>query len=1133
MHPLLLITRKPLNPLVFGRFRTNRYTRFTIAVCGILALTRLLSAQATGNISGYAKDPSGAAIPDVSVTALMNEQKTIRTVQTSDQGFYNFVGLLPGHYDISFEAKGFEKQLRSGVELTVAQDVRLDATLTVGSVQTQVQVGAAAPLVDTQSSTLSGLIDDRRVVDLPLNGRNIMSLAAILPGVTNVSHSGSPGAPQSMGDARGGPEMDVNGGRPNMNLFTLDGAYFTNPSRNTGINYPPPDAIQEVRILTQNFSAEYGHSPGSQVEVLAKAGTNSFHGSAWEFLRNNALNARDFFAPTVPTQKQNQFGAALGGPILKNKLFVFGSYQGLTNHQQAESAQATVPSAAQRAGDFTGLSTTLVDPTDPLTGNPLTDSNGNPCVAGNRIATGCISPVATKVLQYIPQSASGHVVSLASSPITENLGVIRVDWNQSDKHHIYGHYYENQNNSSNPFSGGNLAGYIGTDFNVNTKEGAVNDTYTFTPTLINQAIFSVLNSNSSEANNRTVDPSSLGINLPQYLPNGGMVVAIGAGGSDVGLSSSTPTQFLGLNYQFRDNLNWIKGRHSLKFGFETLKLNFQQIFIETPSITFDGIRSGDPVADFMLGAFDSTSVAFGVRNTNAYTTYNSFYAQDEFKVTPRFTFTYGLRYDPFLPWKERHNAINTVEFGVQSKVVPDAPVGIVFPGDVPKGLAPADLNNFAPRIGLAWDVFGDGRTSVRAGYGIYYETINADSVAQENPPFAGFASVYRGNAADPFGSTGNIAPPAVVSGKFGCVKISAYPYYNCPLFPLPVSGVFTDPTLRTPYIQEFTFSIQRQITPNTMIQAAYAGKIGIKIEALRTYNPAKFMNDPITGASPSEQNVNDRVIHEPGILSPQGYLLGNDFRSWYHSLQVQVTKRFSQGLSVIGSYTLAKSIDTSSTDSLGATVANPFNLRQERGRSDWDRRHSFVVSWLYSPSVHFANRIATGVLNGWTLTAIQTLQSGLPITFLQGQDVAIDGTGGNQHAQLVPGATVSTIEVSHPSRNAFVNNFFNAAAFVNPNLVPLGTYGDSGRGLISGPAFANTDFSVLRDFGLRENLKLQFRAEMFNLFNQVNFNNPNSFANASNVSPSGTLINGGTFGQIQSTFTGTGRQIQFALKLLW
>jgi hypothetical protein len=336
---------------------------------------------------------------------------------------------------------------------------------------------------------------------------------------------------------------------------------------------------------------------------------------------------------------------------------------------------------------------------------------------------------------------------------------------------------------------------------------------------------------------------------------------------------------------------------------------------------------------------------------------------------------------------------------------------------------------------------------------------------------------------------------------------------------LPANGLFTDLSLRTPYIQSFSVSIQHQLTPTLMLETAYAGKIGIKIEALRTYNPAKFEPDPLTGAPASLQNVNDRVIFEPGILGPASYLLGNDFRSWYHSFQAQVTKRFSRGMSVVGSYTLAKSIDSSSTDNLGGTVSDPFNLKTERGRSDWDRRHAFVASWLWEMPFKFSNHLAETLLGGWTLTGIHTIQSGLPLTFAMGQDVAMDGTFGTQHAQLVPGITAGNIALSHPDRNAFVNAFFNTSAFVQPNLVAPGTYGNSGRGLISGPAFNSTDFSVLKNFLIREPWKLQFRAEMFNAFNQVNFNNPD------------TTVTDGTFGVI--TGANDGRVIQFALKLLW
>jgi hypothetical protein len=1092
--------------------RHNSPCRWLLVLAGMF-MPASLSAQMASTISGYVTDPSGAAVPDASVTAIMLEQTFTRNVKSNGEGFYEILAMPSGTYRVEAEKAGFQHLIRSDITLTVSQNLRLDLGLQIGRAAESVNVSGAAPLVDSRSATLSALVDDRRVVDLPLNGRNVMSLAAIVPGVVNVS------APQELTNARQGPSMNVNGSLQDMNQYMFNGGYFMNPSRNSGMNYPPPDALQEFRILTQDFSAEYGRNAGSQVSVVSKAGTNEIHGAAWEFLRNNDLNARNFFASRVPALHQNQFGFAAGGPVRRDKLFVFASYQDLQDRPEAVAAQAFVPTAAQRIGDFSALlpKTVLKDPTDALTGKPFTDAAGNPCVAGNIISPSCISPVAQKLLPFLPQSPSGVVTTLSPNPKSDSMVMVRADWNQTERHSFFANYFRDHNTNDTPTQArnGNIGGYMGYGNVEETDMASLHDTYTFRPTLLNQAMLSFIRSTSIAQANAIVAPSTYGINLPTY-PQSGSVTFTVPGQFTLDGSAGT-THFISSTWQYRDDLTWIKGRHTFKAGAELLHLYFRQLFLATPNFTFNGSRSGSALADFMLGAFSGLSMQFGVRDNDDTTIAPSVYFQDEFKVSARFTLTYGLRYEPFFPWSDRYNRLSAFQPGAQSTKIPDAPPGIVFAGDpgIPKGLVASDLNNFAPRLGFAWDVFGDGKTSLRGAYGIFYDSIKADSVSQENAPWAGTSSLFNGRIENPFGSLGQAPPPVSLGDHFGCVKSAAFPGVQCSLFPLPLAGLYIDGNLRTPYIQSWNLAIQRQLTSDLMVQAAYIGKAGIKIEGWRNYNPARYITDPVTGAAPSLQNVNDRVGTLPGILGPTGILEGNDFRDWYQGFQAHLTKRAKHGLTVNAAYTLAKSIDYISTDVNTSLLNNPFDLNHNRGRSDFDRHQVFVASWVWSPVAKFQHRWQNALLGSWTFTAIHTLETGTPLTFIMGDDVAQDGTGDKQSAQL-NGAPIAR---QWSSRADMIAEYFNTAAFVPTAQVPRGTYGNSGRNIFSGPPLVNHDVSAIRDFPLWERTRLQFRSEFFNVLNEVNFGAPN------------VTVNSATFGRITSA--NGPRVIQLALKLLW
>jgi hypothetical protein len=1101
------------------------YLPLSLIAAAILICHPSLFAQTTGTISGLVLDSSGAGVPDAKLTATLVQQNTSRTTRSNGEGLYIFNAMPPGDYRLEVEKSGFQRLIRSDITVAINQNLRADLTLRVGDLAQSVEVTTAAPLVDTRSPALSGLVDDRRVVDLPLNGRNVISLAATLPGILNVV------APQQLDDARSGPVMNVNGSVITQNLFTFDGGIFFNPSRNTGMNYPPPDALQEFSIQTQSFTAEYGRNAGSQVNVVSKAGTNQLHGSAWEFLRNSDLNARSFFADRVPRKTQNQFGFAAGGPIKKDKLFLFGSYQGLRYRAEAVGVSLDVPSDAFRNGDFRALSTTLKNPVDTLTGKPFTSPTGQPCVTSNVVDPGCTTDMAKALLPLIPQSPNGRVVSLDPAPRNGDMYLVRGDWNQSDRHRLSAHAFIDRNSMNRPaFNGGNIPGYQGSFLDQGTTTVTLNDTYTFSPNLLTQTTGTYLRSASLSSVTQTVANEAIGVNMPFYPEAGRLQVTVG--NLDFGGCCGSRVPFVSNNWQFRNQTNWIKGRHNFKFGGEWLHLTFLQIFLGPPAMDFNGSRSGDPFADFLLGAFTQTSGGFGVRTNDDRQDAPSLFFQDEFKVHPRLTLSYGLRWEPFFPWVDKYDRLTSLAAAgtnARSTRFPDAPPGILFAGDpgIPRTISGPNKANFAPRLGFAWDVSGNGKTSVRASYGIFYDSIKADSVSQEGAPWGGNFSIYDGRAADPFGSLGLVAPPVLPAGEgFGCVDIPGFPGVRCDRFPVPLSGLYISSKLKTPYVQSWNFTLQRQLTSDIMIQGAYIGKIGTHLDGWWAPNAARYITDPITGEPPSLQNVNDRVSLAPGILSAQVYELATNFRSWYHSFQTQLTKRFSRGLTVNASYSLAKSIDIVHQNIGNWSLSNPFDARANRGRSDFDRRHAFVASWLWSPAKKFNRSFEKFALQDWAFTGIHSIQSGVPFTVFMGDDVAQDGVSGDQqHAQLKPNVTVTR---DHANRADMVAKFFNTDAFVPTNDVPRGIYGNSGKNIITGPAFSNTDFSAIKDFPLRERWRLQFRAEFFNVFNQVNFGCLDTTWGC--YDPIAT-VNSPGFGELTSA--GPGREIQFALKLIW
>ncbi len=1055
---------------------TMAIRRLTLALL-VLATAPLAVGQGTGTIHGMITDPSGAAVPGARITLTLVDRGASRSVISGERGEY-VVPLLPvGAYTIQIEAQGFQAFRQDQVALTANENVRVDSQLNVGAVSDSVQVTGEAPRVDSRSSVVGTLIDSRRVVEIPINGRNVMGLATLLPGVSQVT------APQTFAGDRDGATIAISGSRPTQNAFLFDGGFFNAVFRNTGLNYPPPDALQEVKVLTNSFGAEYGRNAGAVFNVVTRSGTNDLHGSGWEFFRNHNLNARNFFAPAArPKLVQNQFGGTLGGPIRKNKLFLFGSFEGLRIRPTTLSASSFPITAAERAGDFSSAATVR----DPLNNQPFPN---------NQIPLSRFDPVAAQILSKemmpLPNLAGGQYRTTYPTPQDNNNLMLRGDYS-AGAHAIEARYYWNE--AAALTSAGDIPSYLPQSQNGLTQSVTLGDTWVVHPNLLLQSRLSYSRyHNSVEVLSRT-HLSDLGSTLPVIGPKMPAAIAV-AGRVTLGNGSGLDSLNVNESWDLYQSLNWTRGGHTIKTGWQMLRLRYlsRSYWQSSGVFTMNGQISGYAAADFALGRAATLIVASPELEQSGMQTNSFGYFQDDWQVSRRLTLNLGFRYELPLPWVQPDDLWSTFRAGQKSRKIPTAPTGIVFPGDsgVPRGMIQTDRNNLAPRAGFAWDMTGHGRTSLRGAYGIFYEATNADLIQNVGQPFrytfsistpASLADPLLGQPAIPLGL--NLANPV-----FTGAQDLAYP----------------DPGFRSGYVQGFNLNIQRQLVKDLAIQVGYIGRLGRKLIMGFSANPG------IYGPGATLANLASRRVY-PGFGELRS--ISSLANSSYNGMQVEATKRFSRGFSVQGAYTFSRSIDMKSgVAAVGAATPNVFNLRSEIGLSDFHAAHIANLSWMWDlPSVPGAGRVVKAVTAGWQVNGLVNLRTGLPFNVLSGTDPALTGTS-NQRPNVIGNPVLSPDR----SREQRILAWFDRTMFAP---AATGQFGDAGRNALIGPGQAVMNAGVFRTFKLpiREGVKVQFRFEFFNITNRVNLGQPNA-----------TLSAGANMGRITSA--GEARVIQFACKV--
>jgi Carboxypeptidase regulatory-like domain len=1095
--------------------RQSSWMLFCLMVLCMLALSGRAHGQGLGKIVGTVQDPSGATILNATVTVTEVGKGLSRTANTDASGFYVLNSLRPAQYDLSVEANGFRTFDQKAITLLADQTLTLNVNMQVGSVTESVAVVSQTDQVDTTTSTLKQVIEQQRITELPLNGRNAATLTLTVSGAS-VAPSG--GADQgSTKTFPGAVTYSVNGARQGQISYQLDGGNNVDEYTNVNQPFPMPDALQEFSVQTSNYSAQYGQNAGAVVNVVTRSGTNQFHGNAFEFLRNKAFNARPWAGVVKDPLKRNQAGGTFGGPIKRDKTFFFGGYQRTWFRTQAADQSATVPTAAERA--------TATDPAiiNLLKGIPVGDSSQTAKFNG-RLDIQDFQEVTARVDHSFSQT------------------------NQLTFRYFFDHFTRNA-----VFDPSNFLRYSDGS-TIKSQNYLAHWTHVFKPTLINDFRFSYAPENAT----RGPAPNAIGLqDLGVKLPFG--VKAIQAIRTDSGFSFGDNPQasFIRNNVTWSDDVSWVINNHDVHFGgaIERSQVDLDNQFFQPAEIQFRQFCPGDPTSgagapgkftNFLAGKMCSTgnpAIRQGAGEIkNNRNKFIGIYIQDNYKLNRRLTLNLGLRWEPTLPWHELQGRVEQFSIanliaGVHSTQFPGAPPGVLFPGDtgVPRDGIRANYSNFAPRVGFAYDVFGDSKTSIRGGFGIFYDSRIPGIVNNRFVDLYPFSPQFILSTATGAVKPGSFSDPlcslAATQVALGCTNQTAnypFPFTYPPAKNISFgSNVFVDSwdpvnKYQTPTVYNWNLSVERQMPSNILVRAAYVGSHSSHLTETISLNQS-----PVGGGTPRL----NALAGNPSLFSAVQQDL-QDINANYNSLQLGVEKRVSHGLTVLVNYTYSRSTDDlppgQGVEGFDQSVYSarpwddPLRHQFDTGPSEFDHTHRFVGSYVWvMPSLKGRNALVRGFLGEWQFSGLVQAHSGRPITILSGVDRS--GTAINQDRGVLIGNPYGAGACVGATKAC--KDWLNFAGFTQN---AAGTFGTISKGSLRYPGLYLWDMGLSKTFSLTERFKLQLRGEFFNIFNHVNFDEAGATGNLAKLSAGGTK---GNFGALTTALDP--RIGQVALKVIF